>query len=192
MWHGSYTPPEDSKKNLNHIERTMYIGKNAPHRIWKSQLWFLWENCSPKLRFSDSTVGLGTSLFNSNIQTASQILLSSSPTSGDRRGVDGCSVWFANLFGSWAKISKSAIPGTMNINMPIRVGCSVYQWWEKLLRIWNDFKRSTVSVRLPDFPMSALPLLSCFLASLFPVPLPISSPTLCCYLFLLLNPILCS
>ena len=58
--------------------------------------------------------------------------------------------------------------------------------------MWNDFKRSTVSVRLLDFPMSALPLLSCFLASLFPVPLPISSPTLCCYLFLLLNPILYS
>ena len=131
MWHGCYTPPEDSKKNLNHIERTMYIGNNAPHRIWKSQLWFLWENCSPKLRFSDSTVGLGTSLFNSNIQTASQILLSSSPTSGDRRGVDGCSVWFAHLFGSWAKILLWGFGATLNMKLSNREGCSVYQLWEK-------------------------------------------------------------
>ena len=185
MWHGSYTMSYKAfKKSIMSKEQ---YRQNCPLQNLKISTLGLWENCTLKLRFSDSVVGLGTSLFNSYIyiQTASQILLSSSSTFGERRGVDGCSVWFANLFGSWAKISKSAIPGTMNINMPIRVGCSVYQWWEKLLRIWNDFKRSTVSVRLPDFPMSALPLLSCFLASLFPVPLPISSPTLCCYLFLL-------
>ena len=66
-------------------------------------------------------------LVNLNLDLQARFLLSRSPTSGDRRGGDGCSVSFAPFFGSWAKILLWAIGGTVNSDLWIRGGCGDYQ-----------------------------------------------------------------
>ena len=52
--------------------------------------------------------------------------LSGPPTSGGWRGGDGCSVSFAHLFGSWAKIFLWAIGTPLNSDLWIRGGCLSY------------------------------------------------------------------